>query len=266
MEIPVVLITDEVFAPYCATAMASVLRNAGDDTEISFHILTEGLSQIVKDKFSGLKYIKDCDINYNIINKEEFSDLPVYYHIPLSSYYRLKLFSMFPNYDKLIYLDSDSVVLENIKELFDIDIDNYYAGMVLDIVRKDGMRVDELIKKLQLPSDSKYFNAGLILVNLKKCREHSIGDKIIKWAKHNKEKLTWADQDTINVVMNGLIKELPDKYNIQLWFYNTNARRSEIDGKAIIHYCGPEKPWNNKRMFLSEHFWENYYPLMEIYQ
>ncbi len=266
MKIPIALITDENFAPYCATTMASVLRNAGKDTELSFYILTEGLSQTVKDKFNELRAIKECSIDYILINKDDFRGLPKCHHIPVESYYRFKLFSSLPDLDKVLYLDSDMVVLGDVGEIFNINIDNYYAGMVIDAVKNLGTIISDAKIKLQMPIESEYFNAGVMLVNLAKCREYNIGQQLFEWAKNNISKLTWADQDVINVVMNGYIKELPEKYNVQLSYRTTNVRLSELDEIKVIHYCGSYKPWNMRGMFLSEHFWDNYYPFMTVYQ
>lgn len=266
MRIPVALITDENFAPYCATAMASILRHAGSDAELSFHILTAGLSQTVKDKFNGLKEIKDCSINFIGIDRGEFRGLPQCHHIPVESYYRFKLFSLFPELEKVIYLDSDIVVLGDIGEIFKIDIDDYCAGMVKDAVNNMGEIIPNVNRKLLRPPYSDYYNAGLMLINLKKCREENIEQKLFEWAEGNTEKLTWADQDVINVVLSHKIKAIPEKYNVQLSYRNTNVKLSELDDVKMVHYCGPQKPWNFRGLFLSEHFWENFYPFMTVCQ
>lgn len=260
MKIPIALITDERFAPYCATTIASVLNNSQEETEFDFYILTGGLSQTVKEKFNGLKAIKDCSINIISIDIDNFKGLPKCNHIPIESYFRFKLFSLLDGLDKVIYLDSDMIVLGDIEGLFNTNIDNYYAGMVIDTVKEVGTVLNEVKQKLQFPVNSDYFNAGVMVINLNKCREDHIESKLFDWAKRNYDKLTWADQDVINVIMHGLIKKLPSKYNIQLTAYKPNAE------KEIIHYCGPDKPWNNKGMPLSEYFWNNFYPFMTIYQ
>lgn len=259
MEIPIALITDETFAPYCATAIASVLRNTESNTELSFYILTAGLSQIVKEKLNGLKSIKDCSINFVHINRDDFKGLSQCYHIPVESYYRFKLFSLFPELDRLLYLDSDIVVIKDIGELFNIDIAKHYVAMVSDAAKRIGSVVSDVKAKLQIPSDSDYFNAGVMLVNLKKCREHNIEQRLFEWARENQDRITWADQDVINVVMNRAIKELPEQYNVQL-----TCPDPALVERKVIHYCGPNKPWNTRGMFLSEYFWEHYYPFMVV--
>ena len=264
MKIPVVLITNEGFAPYCATAMASILRNTVANTEVSFYILTAGLSQTAKDKLYGLKSIKECSIEFVQINRDEFKHLPVCHHIQLESYYRFKLFSSFPHLDKVLYFDSDIVVLGDVAEIFSINIDEYCVGMAIDAVKNIGTIIANINKKLGKQPSSDYYNAGVMLVNLKKCRELDIEQKLFEWAKGNSEKLTWADQDVINVVMSGLIKEIPEEFNVQLSFRTTNVRLAELGEPKAIHYCGAHKPWNTRGMFLSEHFWENYYPFCAV--
>ena len=263
----VALMTNEDFAPYCATAIASVLRNVGKDTELSFHILTSGLSQEVKGKFYGLKAIKDCAINFVHVNKDDFKDLPLSSAnklIPIESYYRFNLFLGFPELDKILYLDGDMVVLGDITELFNINIDGYCLGMVKDAMINVGSIIHNVKHRLQMPPDSNYFNNGVMLINLKECRKHGAYEKLFSWARNNKDKLVWMDQDTVNAALHDKIKEIPEKYNIQLTYRNNHVALNEVEGREVIHYAGPQKPWNTRGMFLSEHFWENYYPFMAI--
>jgi len=264
MKIPVVLITNEGFAPYCATVMASILRNSVANTEVSFYILTTGLPQVIKDRFYGLKEIKECSVEFVHINREDFNGFPICHHIQVESYYRFKLFSSFPDLNKVLYLDSDVVVLGDLTDLFEINIDEYCAGMAIDAVKNIGEIIPNVNKKLHRPPNSDYFNSGVMLVNLKKCREYNIEQKLFEWVNGNREKLTWADQDVLNVVLSGLIKEIPEEFNVQLSFRNTNVRLAELSEPKTIHYCGANKPWNTKGMFLSEHFWENYYPFCAV--
>lgn len=254
-KIPVVLSTDENYAPYCATTIASVLENSEKNTEFDFYILTAKLSKETKGKFQDLKKIKNYSINFVSVNKDLFRDCPVSYHFTREAYFRFKLPSLLPGIDKIMYLDCDMIVFRDLSELFQTDINNYYAGMVLDASTKLSPNANQ--ERLELPENSSYFNTGLIIINLKKWREEKIEQKLFEWTKENKERIIWVEQDAVNVVFHGFIRELPEEYNIQLNYYNNREILSNLVEKMhIIHYCGLGKPWNNKEMFLSEYFWE----------
>jgi lipopolysaccharide biosynthesis glycosyltransferase len=253
--IPIVLSTNENYAPYCATTIASLLVNSKKETELNFYILAINLSKKTRNKFQELKKIKNCSIDFIIIDKNDFKHCPITRYFSIETYFRFKLASLLPNIDKIIYLDSDMIISEDILDLFNTDIRNYHAGMILNSSTK-GFFYSQLLR-LGLSSSSYYFNTGLILLNLNKWRSEKIEQKLFEWTENNKKKIDLVDQDVLNVVLSGSIKKLPEKYNVQLSYYKNEKKLSELtENIHIIHYCGPTKPWNNKEMFLSEYFWK----------
>jgi FkbM family methyltransferase len=253
-KIPVVFSTDENYAPYCATAIASILKNSEKSTEFEFYVLTTKLSKEIQYKFNELIKIKDCSINFIFINKDDFKACPITRYFALENYLKFKLSSALPNFDKILYLDSDTIILEDISDLFNTNIDRYYSGMVINATVEVETRENEF--RLGLPHGY-YFNSGVMLVNSKKWREENIEQKLFEWTKENEEKIHWVDQDVINVVLNGFIKELREQYNVQVHFYNNEEAFAKLEEKMhIVHYSGPVKPWNIPEMFLSGYFWE----------
>lgn len=255
ITIPIVLSTDENYAPYCATTITSILANSKKGDKLNFYILNTNLSSETKNKFKELKKIKNCSIDFLTINENHFNNCPISHHFSIETYFRFKLTSLFPNIDKLIYLDCDMVVLKDVADIFNINIEDYYAGMVTDTVIKHNLNTE--CARLGLSSNSYYFNAGLMVVNLKKWRNERIEEKFFKWVKKNRKKIKYVDQDVLNVVLNGFIKKLPEKYNVQLTYYKRRKKLLNlINDIYIVHYCGPEKPWSKKEMYLSEYFWK----------
>ncbi|MDD3772988.1 MAG: glycosyltransferase, partial [Weeksellaceae bacterium] len=255
-KIPIVFSTNEEYAPYCTTTIASILSNAKENTELEFLILSTGLSQATKNKFEKLKKIKDCSMEFISVNKKDFMNCPISDHFSIETYFRFKLASFLPMHDKVIYLDSDMIVLKDLSELFETAIDNNYAAMVINSRTKNTPK--EYQSRLDMPVGMPYFNAGLMLINLYQWRKNAIEKKLFEWTKLNTNKIRWVDQDVINVVLGGFIKEVPEIFNLQLTCYKdkeTLASFAKIEELAIIHYCGPTKPWNEKEMFLSEYFW-----------
>lgn len=257
-KIPIALATDDNYAPYCATTMASILINSRKESEINFYILEDKLSKINKSKLLELKKIKKCSINFVHIEAKDifFKNLPVHFHFSIETYYRLKLASLLPQLDQIIYLDCDMIVLDDLSELLDVDIDDFYAGMVLSDYEKKSH-----LMRLGLPKETPYFNGGFALFNLKKWREDGLEEKFFAWARDNREKILLVDQDVMNVVFKDFVRILPSKYNIQLHHYDNkiigNIKELKLkEDPIIIHYSGPQKPWNNKNMLLAEYFWK----------
>jgi lipopolysaccharide biosynthesis glycosyltransferase len=254
-KIPLVYATDENYAPYCATSIASVLKNSKINTEFIFYILAEEMSEETKKKFQALKKIKDCSIYFITIDKEQFRRCPISHHFSIETYFKFSIASLLQDVDKVLYLDCDVIILEDLSEFFSTDIEDFYVGMVSDAIIGSASGADQ--KRLGLAENSEYFNAGLIIMNLKKWREEDIEKKLLKWTEENSEKIMWVDQDVMNVVFKGFIKKLPEEYNVQLNYYDSREKLGDVKGKLkVVHYCGKGKPWNNKDMFLADYFWK----------
>lgn len=100
--------------------------------------------------------------------------------------------------EKLIYLDCDIIVRHSIAKLYDIDIEDYLLGAVY---HNDKLSVNNgAFKRLHIPVEQGYFNAGVLLINLKKWREEHIYEKSIEFLRNNSESIVNHDQDVLNVV------------------------------------------------------------------
>ena len=159
--------------------------------------------------------------------------------VGISAYYRLKLASL-TNEDRMIYLDSDVVVLGDISELWNYDIKDYFLGAVED-------KYSELMTcHAGLEDGYTYINSGVMLMNLKSFRERGLEEKFFK--KLREEDNDYSDQDVINDICRGGILYLPLKYNLMLTTDDPNSfpKRKEEYNEAlkspfILHYS--IKPW-----------------------
>lgn len=167
-------------------------------------------------------------------------------NFPISIYYRLLLADILPEtVHKVLYLDADIIVRHDLKELYDINIDDAALAAVTEPDGADGS-----CKSLGYPSDLGYFNSGVILFNLDYFRKKNITEKLINFIKENPEKLRCPDQDALNFVLRDEKKMLPLKYNVQEGFFrikpetlNSKEQLSAIQDPNIVHYTTNEKPW-----------------------
>ncbi len=229
--INVCLACDDNYSKYAGVVIASILANANTDDRLNFYILDGGIAQENKQKIQELKSIKDCEINFIDIDENLFEDykkVPTLEHISFATFYRLKLTSLLPNVDKIIYLDCDMAVMTSLKELFELDFGNNYAYGVRDIGKK-------LLKK-----NPNYVNAGMLFFNLKLMREDNIEQKFLDYIKSG-QRLRYADQDIINGAMLGKIKIADEEWNVQS--SNFTNRSSYTNKPRIIHFIAKRKPW-----------------------
>ena len=183
--------------------------------------------------------------------------------------YRLFLFDeMFSEYDRMLYLDCDTVISGDISQLFDTDLKGNAAGAVpasearfLSFSKRavifDRMpyNFDDYRRKvLCLAFPGRYFNAGVFLMDLTKCRELTSSEQAISLL--NSKPFTYNDQDTLNIIFNKSICLLDWTWNytVDLEQYNTcpDKRVTQLyEGTRrgtpnIIHYVSGIKPWNGE--------------------
>ena len=173
---------------------------------------------------------------------------------PVEIYFRLFASDYLPSdIDRILYLDCDTVVINDLKELYNMDFeDNYYIAATH--ISKVLHKFNEI--RLNIQEDEPYVNTGVLLINLKELRKIDVKDKIIKFIEKNQKRLLLPDQDIIVSLFGNKIKLIDElKYNLSeiAWYkFNINNSKNKITLKwiikntVIIHYCGRNKPWNRE--------------------
>ena len=231
-RINVCIACDDNYAKYAAVVMASILKNAKEEDNLHFFILDSGVNQDTKTKTYKLKSIKNCEINFIDIDEELFNDyknVKTHGYISLPAFYRLKLASLLPHIDKIIYFDCDMVINSSLDELFNIDLGGHPIGGVSDI------------KKRMVKKNPTYVNSGMLVMDLKKFREDNIEQKLLDWTREHFDEIKVGDQQIINETLIGDIQLLPATWNVQS--SNFTNRSSYVKRPNIIHYVGNQKPW-----------------------
>lgn len=108
--------------------------------------------------------------------------------------------------DKVLLLEADSIVTDDLTEMYSTELEDYYLGAVDDLQSKWYKR------KLGMKDDSPYFNCGIMLINLKKWRTDGITEKITHMIEDGKSKFFYEVQDELNVLMEGKVKILPPRF------------------------------------------------------
>lgn len=155
--------------------------------------------------------------------------------------------------DKVLYLDIDTLVLDNLDDLWNMDISDYaIAAWPED--RDDELIMDWCMPPRKRMRESKYINSGVVLFNLKYIREHYIDEKwftILKTVK-----LPLPDQDAINLACDGHIAYLDTIYN----FGNINYKNIPPIEDAKIYHMLNYKFWNNQNSGYKYYYlWPRYY-------
>ncbi len=277
-DVNIVLITDSRYVPPTMSSMLSAIQNKCPNSQYNFFIIAENITKADEKALYGLKEIAPETVNITIIPQAE-PDLP-YENMQRFLQYKVGMHKIYlpeilQNLDKVIYMDSDTIVLKDLTALYNIDIKDEYAS-----VAKDGIfyRFPKEMAEMGLDKRGFYFNSGVMLYNLKAQREDNITEKLVEYIKTHED--FFGDQDVLNMVFGNKLKLMSYRYNCISTFFEADdlGFLSEYFGEnlpedtfniyenaTIIHYAG-DKPWQNNYQpeYLKE-LWFRYYNQIKDY-
>lgn len=260
--VPIFYACDDAFVKFTIISIRSMLENASPDRFYRFHILITDVSERSRRVAKELErenaeiIFEDVTSYLTAIEKK----LPLRDYYSKTTYYRLFIADMFPQYDKAIYIDSDTVVLGDISELYDTDLKDNYVGAVTERVMTDVDVYGRYVEQVLGIDRYAYFNAGLLLLNCKQFRKNDLlkkfGDLLSVY-----NFVVTQDEDYLNLMCKDRVLHLDRKWNTEI------LPQFEIDSAkvAIFHYIMVSKPWHYPDCRFGEYFWK-YAEKTEFYQ
>lgn len=274
--IPIVLAADDFYVPILTTAIYSTIENASQDYNydvIVFHSNISSENQLIMKKFFA-QYehvsLRFLEVE-RLISKCKLTTSNE--HISNETYYRFLIQSLLPQYDKVVYLDSDLVVEGDISEIFNVDIEDKYIAAIKDIDflgnlnYKDGQRLKYNENVLLMDDPYDYFQAGVLVMNTKKLRNLHKTDTWMLLASDSS--FIYNDQDILNSQCEHGVEFLPSEWNVM---HDCGHRVTNVFSFApaeifteyqkarqnpkVIHFAGYQKPWKYENVDMEEYFWK----------
>lgn len=250
-EIPIFFATDDNYIPYLDVAIRSLIKNASKYYKYTINILNTGIKEenieIVKRNECENVTISFRDISEDI--KPIKNRLKGLYHFSAEMYYRLFIENIFPQYDKVLYLDCDIVVVGDISRLYNTALgDKWIAGVTERLVYNHEV-FSKYVKVTTGVDPINYINSGILVMNLKKLREVNLAEQFMYvLSKYNIDVID-PDQAYINFLCRGNIKYLPNGWN------RSPLPEEAEGGLNIVHYALYKKPWQYDDVINGEYFW-----------
>lgn len=254
-EIPIFFSCDNNYVPYLTVAIQSLIEHANKDNIYNIIILTSDMS--IKNQ-EELKLLATENVKINLenvsnsleeINNELKLRLRDYYSIAI--YYRLFIPNLFTSYKKAIYLDADVVILDDIANLYNMDIGNNLLIATTDSTVNDSEDFRKYSKIALGLEPEKYINSGVLVMNLEEMRKAKIEQKFIYLLlKYNLE-VAAPDQDYLNVLCKDRIKYISEHWD-KMPDFGASIPEKDLH---IIHYNMMRKPWHYDDVPYSDVFW-----------
>ena len=226
---------DGHYSVWVGTAMQSIIDHT--DSKLCFHILhDETVSEENKRRLKQVANQKGDSIQFHFIDTSIFDDVKERLHrFTVGTMFRLMLPEMLPNLNKIIYLDADLFVNRDVKELWDIDVSNYFVAGVRDYGTCHHTFTPYPVQE-GIVNRQNYINAGVLILNLDKIRSYgNMKNQSIQYLIDNPDSSLF-DQDALNVIYKDSILLLEEKWNsFVLVLKSKNVKKME---NRIYHYVG----------------------------
>lgn len=252
-EIPIFFACDEGFVKYTMVSMKSIMENADRSRKYHIYILHMGITEATQakvlamtDEEFAIDFVDVTDKMKSIADK-----LPIRDYYSNTTYFRLFIPDMFPQYRKALYIDSDTIVVGNIAELYDHKLGKLYAGVCPDRVVAQTDILGDYVEKVLGVKRTRYFNAGVMLMNCSQFRENHLLDEFLEML-HIYLFVVAQDQDYLNLICKNQVLYMEPKWNAQV-FGELACPEEEV---GLFHFNMAAKPWHYEDCRLAEYFWK----------
>jgi lipopolysaccharide biosynthesis glycosyltransferase len=251
-EIPVFFAVDNGYIPFLGVALSSLIENTSKGNKYAIKVLFTSVTEENKARIKKYERenisIEFVDLNKQLEKIEE--KLYTRNYFSNTTYYRLFIPELYPEYDKAVYIDSDTVCLSDIAELYNTDMgDNLIAAVSDGVVQTLKPFQDYVERVVGVADYNNYFNAGVIVMNLKELREYKFEEKFIYMLGKIRFEVA-QDQDYLNRLCKGRVKIID-------YSWNRMPIMGKRDGEInLIHYNLGAKPWYFDDVLYQEYFWK----------
>lgn len=251
--IPIFFAADDKYTPFMMVTIKSITENASSKQQYQMHVLHTNISSENQAAIRRLE-TKNCHISFVNVTEslqkiEKKITLRDYY--TATTYYRLFIADMFPEYDKVLYLDSDTVVREDIAKLYQYNLGKNYIGAVRDQLVVQTDIYGDYVEKVLGISRGAYFNAGVVLINCEQFRKLHMLRQFIELL-NTYTFVVAQDQDYLNILCQDHVLWLDPRWNVQMM----GSIPLDEEKVKLVHYNLAAKPWHYRQCRMGSYFWE----------
>ena len=253
--IPIFYACDDAFVKYTVVSLSSIIKNASTEYDYKVYVLNTSIGNEMREKLSNLAN-ENFEINFTDVSdylESVTKDLPIRHYYSKTTYYRFFIAEMFTEYDKAIYIDSDTIVQGDISKLYNTDIGDCYVGACHEQAMAQVDVYGTYCEKVVGVSRYNFFNAGVMLINCQQFRDKQVLKKFLKhlWEYNF---IVTQDEDYLNLICKDQVFWLDQRWNTELpenFKYNY-----DVSSAYILHYIMVNKPWHYHECRCADIFWD----------
>ena len=239
---PIVLACDGAYGMPLATTLRSIVESNPGSWPLEFHVLASGVPERTRTRVMTSLPRGSASLRWVSINLDLFEGFSTAPYISTMTYARFLIQRVFPEtVSRVLYLDADLLVLDDLSPLWQTDLQGAVIGAVtdgLDALIKTGWPGLEAV-----PRVTEYFNAGILLINLDRWRSERIAEKALAYLVQHPDS-PFSDQDALNVACDGRWHCLDPRWNFQEHLHHKIAEMTAAERPRIVHFVTTAKPWN----------------------
>jgi lipopolysaccharide biosynthesis glycosyltransferase len=173
-----------------------------------------------------------------------FDGFPMDYGASYLTYARLLLPKLLPDTNRILYIDSDLLILESLVSIWNTKLENCAFAAVVDAHVKTVGGESLPVEELGLLSDAPYAQAGFMLLDLDTWREMNLSELCFDYLRRYPERAKHWDQSALNAIIDQKWAKLPDRWNVPAACVGNEPHKESTKHPAVVHFSGPYKPWN----------------------
>lgn len=254
--IPIFYGIDDAYAPYLAASLTSLKAHRNPETRYEITILYQELAAVHKERMAALAddslTIRFVSLEENLYSRFD-NDKNVLRsdYFTLTIYYRLFIADMFPEYDKALYFDADTILLADAAELYSTDLKGNLVGAVADAFVCHTPIPAHYATAAIGAAPMRYVNSGVLVLDLAGLRELAFSAHFLELLNTYHFDLIAPDQDYLNAICRDRLLLLDPAWNVQ----TEHLLPGQTEAK-LVHYNLFGKPWNYSDVPFEAPFWE----------
>ncbi len=250
--VPIFFACNDKYVPYLDVAIISLISHASDENDYKITVMKSDISEenqaILKKHETGNVSIDFYDVGEMLEPVRE--KLPEMFYFSVAAYFRFFIETSFPQYDKVIYLDCDVILLNDIAKLYDTDVSGYLLAAAYEQNTDRSPLFTNYVEDIIGIPYYTYFNSGVMVMNLKEFREFRVQERFLGMLTEYNFDCLAPDQEYLNVICHGRVKYLPTGWNKHSF---PEAPEGELN---LCHFALSNKPWHYDDTINGEYFWE----------